>query len=263
IIAENRDVISNDEVLFLLQNEDFLTKCCHIHSVWGPIKECINILESNTATLADCFIYMIKLAVAIFKLPDSNQFKTSAIHIFNNRYIEFQHPAYLLCYYIHPLYREAALVAVKLWKNLNHSEQFEAKLSPYDLPYVEEMDTPELWWGDCRTRLAIQRLENISKIRSYYLTNIKAELLYYDKTSTSNELRNVANDSSVGALMSLESENDYLNNVNLNDNSIQTRNTLIIDDIIDFNFFNNNNEVNENETNLDNSYNLDYDPELL
>ncbi|CAJ0847365.1 10519_t:CDS:2, partial [Entrophospora sp. SA101] len=139
IIAENRDVISNDEVLFLLQNEDFLTKCCHIHSVWGPIKECINILESNTATLADCFIYMIKLAVAIFKLPDSNQFKTSAIHIFNNRYIEFQHPAYLLCYYIHPLYREAALVAVKLWKNLNHSEQ-------------EKMDTPELWWGSIKNK---------------------------------------------------------------------------------------------------------------
>ncbi|CAJ0754641.1 21882_t:CDS:10 [Entrophospora sp. SA101] len=261
IIAENRDVISNDEVLFLLQNEDFLTKCCHIHSVWGPIKECINILESNTATLADCFIYMIKLAVAIFKLPDSNQFKTSAIHIFNNRYIEFQHPAYLLCYYIHPLYREAALVAVKLWKNLNHSEQ-ETKLSPYDLPYVEEMDTPELWWGSIKNKPS--HLSEIA-IRLFGITPTQSnsELLYYDKTSTSNELRNVANDSSVGALMSLESENDYLNNVNLNDNSIQTRNTLIIDDIIDFNFFNNNNEVNENETNLDNSYNLDYDPELL
>ncbi|CAJ0913522.1 17408_t:CDS:2, partial [Entrophospora sp. SA101] len=113
------------------------------------------------------------------------------------------------------------------------------------------------------TLLAIQRLENISKIESYYLTNIKAELLYYDKTSTSNELINLANDSPIGALMSLESENDYLNNVNLNDNSIQTRNTLIIEDIIGFNFFNNNSEVNENETNIDNSYNLDYDPELL
>ncbi|CAJ0628536.1 12863_t:CDS:2 [Entrophospora sp. SA101] len=89
------------------------------------------------------------------------------------------------------------------------------------------------------------------------------ELLYYDKTSTSNELINLANDSPIGALMSLESENDYLNNVNLNDNSIQTRNTLIIEDIIGFNFFNNNSEVNENETNIDNSYNLDYDPELL
>ena len=105
IILENRDVISNDDVLFLLQNEDFLTKCRHIRSIWGPIKECINILEANTATLADCFIYMIKLAAAIFSLSDLNEFKTSAIHIFNNRYIEFQHPAYLLCYYIHPLYR--------------------------------------------------------------------------------------------------------------------------------------------------------------
>ncbi|CAJ0906735.1 11358_t:CDS:2 [Entrophospora sp. SA101] len=72
------------------------------------------------------------------------------------------------------------------------------------------------------------------------------------QTSTSNELRNVPNDSSVGTLMSLESENDYLNNVNSNDNSIQTRNTLIIGDIIDFNFFNNNNEVNENDTNINN-----------
>ncbi|CAJ0754726.1 12148_t:CDS:1, partial [Entrophospora sp. SA101] len=81
--------------------------------------------------------------------------------------------------------------------------------------------------------------------------------------STSNEVRNVANDSSVVTLMSLESENDYLNNVNSNDNSIQTRNTLIIGDIIDFNFFNNNNEVNENDTNINSSHNLDYDPELL
>ncbi|CAJ0760890.1 580_t:CDS:2, partial [Entrophospora sp. SA101] len=220
IIAENRYVISNDEVLFLLQNEDFLTKCHHICSVWSPIKECINILESNTATLADCFIYMIKLAVVIFKLLDSNQFKTSAIHIFNNRYIEFQHPAYLLCYYIHPLYRggglrnggfrEAALVAVKLWKNLNHSEQ-ETKLSPYDLPYVEEMDTPELWWGSIKNKPS--HLSEIA-IRLFGITPTQSnsELLYYDKTSTSNELRNVANDSSVGALMSLESENDYLNN---------------------------------------------------
>ncbi|CAJ0896418.1 16393_t:CDS:2, partial [Entrophospora sp. SA101] len=29
---------------------------------------------------------------------------------------------------------------------------FEAKLSPYDLPYVEEMDTPELWWGSIKNK---------------------------------------------------------------------------------------------------------------
>ena len=89
----------------MLQDEEFFTLCRYIRSIWAPIKECINILESNTATLADCFIYMIKLAVAIYRLPNSNPFKNPTIHIFNNRYIQFQHPAYLLCYFLHPQYR--------------------------------------------------------------------------------------------------------------------------------------------------------------
>jgi len=89
----------------LLENEEFFTMCRYIRSVWAPIKECINILESNTTTLADCFIHMIKLAVAIYQLLNLNLFKILAIHIFNNHYLEFQHPAYLLCYFMHPQYR--------------------------------------------------------------------------------------------------------------------------------------------------------------
>ena len=84
-------------------------------------------------------------------------------------------------------------------------------MAPYDLPYIENINTPELWWGsiknnprhlaelalqlfgiipsqsscernfstlkwlidDQRTRLAVQKLENMTKIRLYYLTNIK------------------------------------------------------------------------------------------
>jgi hypothetical protein len=49
-----------------MQNEEFFTTCRHIRSIWAPIKECINILEAKSASLADCFVYMIKLAVAIF-----------------------------------------------------------------------------------------------------------------------------------------------------------------------------------------------------
>ena len=119
---------------------------------------------------------------------------------------------------------------------MNHSEQesnelisqlrrFETNLPPYDLPYIEKFDTPELWWGsiktipnhlpelairlfgiipsncernfstlkwviigDRRTRLAVQKLEDISKIRSYYLTNTKAEFLYHGKELTYSEL---------------------------------------------------------------------------
>jgi hypothetical protein len=98
----------------LIQDEEFFTTCRQIRSIWAPIKECINILEAKTATLADCFVQMIKLAVAIFKLPSSNSYKTEAIQIFNSRYLEFQHPAYLLCYCLHPYYRGIVFIFLLL-----------------------------------------------------------------------------------------------------------------------------------------------------
>ena len=76
-----------------------------MHSVWQPIKEIIHMLESNDATLADCFIYLIKLTILIDRLPEVNNFKLPAIHVFNQRYEEFLHPLYILAYYIHPEYR--------------------------------------------------------------------------------------------------------------------------------------------------------------
>lgn len=76
-----------------------------MRSVWQPIKEIIYMLEANDATLADCFVYLIKLATAINNLPETNIFKNSAIQVFNRRYEEFLHPLYILAYYIHPEYR--------------------------------------------------------------------------------------------------------------------------------------------------------------
>ena len=52
---------------------------------------------------------MIKLAVAIFRLPSPNPYKASAIQIFNYHYLEFQYPAYLLCYFLHSYYQDKYL----------------------------------------------------------------------------------------------------------------------------------------------------------
>src|SRR5437868_6975650 len=41
---------------------------------------------------------MIKLAIAICQIPNSNSFKLYAIQVFNKRYIEFQHP--IVIYFI-------------------------------------------------------------------------------------------------------------------------------------------------------------------
>ena len=70
-----------------------------------PIKDCILKLEARTATLVDCFIQMLKLAAAINRLPSTNILKPAIMGIYNRRYQEFDHEAYLLSYYLHPLYR--------------------------------------------------------------------------------------------------------------------------------------------------------------
>ena len=76
-----------------------------ISHIMELIKGCILKLEARTATLADCYIQMLKLAAAIYHLPSSNTLKTAIMGIYNHRYQEFDHEAYLLSYYLHLLYR--------------------------------------------------------------------------------------------------------------------------------------------------------------
>ncbi|CAG8847736.1 18418_t:CDS:2, partial [Gigaspora margarita] len=43
------------------------------------IKRVINLLESRTASLADCFMEIVQIAIALKKIPASNKFCTLAI----------------------------------------------------------------------------------------------------------------------------------------------------------------------------------------
>src|SRR5271154_2734022 len=91
-----------------------------IAHIMEPIKDCIFKLETRTSTLADCYICMLKLAVSINQLPSSNTLKPNIIGIYNHRYQEFDHEAYLLSYYLHPLYRGMVLNNMKA--NMPHDQ---------------------------------------------------------------------------------------------------------------------------------------------
>ena len=173
------------------------------------------------------------------------------------------------------------------------------------------MDTPDLWWGsiktkprhlpelairlfgiivsqascernfstlkwiigDRQTRFGVQKLENMLKIRSYYLTNIKRELAYYGKQLTIEDLKEIANDCSVGNVMTLgleEETSSNFSNTNLNldlSNTNSSKDTLVLEDIIDLTlpiFDNVNNELHDEQGAQDTDPpNLDYDPEEL
>lgn len=118
--------------------------------------------------------------------------------------------------------------------------------------------------GDRRVRLDVKRLEGMSKIRSYHLTSIKNELSYYGKNLNSEELREIANTSAVGNIISLnDDDGDITNDLLVEERSeteTQVRANLILEDIIDLTqpFDNvetvdlgNNNNVDERNGNMD------------
>ncbi|CAB5198560.1 unnamed protein product [Rhizophagus irregularis] len=229
ILREHANSITNNEVAALMEDESFFSICRSVRSIWKPIKECINLLEANEATLSDCFIHLIKLANAIHRLPITNVFKSFSINIFNYRFEEFLHLLYILAYYLHPYYRgkglkdeafhKAALAAIEMWQSLGHTRKeseeliaqlrrFELKLAPFDLPYISGLESPN-------------------------------ELSYMSKDLTESELRESTNIASVNSIISLEEDDDTVNidgdnNLNQTSPSENFSNTeLAISNIVD------------------------------
>ncbi|CAG8649812.1 6933_t:CDS:2, partial [Diversispora eburnea] len=124
-----------------------------------------------------------------------------------------------------------------------------------------EQNFSTLKWllGDHRTRMNITKLEGMAKARSYYLSNICNELKYYRKELTENDIRSVINNTNMGDILELDNEESEIgiNNNILNNNY---NNSLIIENIIDLNNFENENEIS-NEINDDEMGTLDYNPE--
>ncbi|CAG8509789.1 5923_t:CDS:2, partial [Gigaspora margarita] len=133
--------LTNNYVKNMINNENFFINCQFINQIMEPIKICIGRLEAQTATLADS--------------------------IFNNRYKELNHEAYLLSYYLHPLYHGyglkeqtfclASLIATNYWKALNHDEtecidllvefhKFIYNEEPYKVKFDSQRDSLITWW---------------------------------------------------------------------------------------------------------------------
>ncbi|CAG8765594.1 3640_t:CDS:2, partial [Racocetra fulgida] len=135
ILEEKPDIFSNQEVFEIANDihDNFYTSCKRIASVFEPIKRVINLLESNTASLADCFLGIVQIAAMLKKIPTSNNFRTLAISAFNFRYQQFDISPYLLAYFLHPKYRSRGLktrnfhnihnLAVNYYKDLFHKEE--------------------------------------------------------------------------------------------------------------------------------------------
>ncbi|RIA89940.1 hypothetical protein C1645_824063 [Glomus cerebriforme] len=91
----------------ILYDRTFYENCRIIAFILYPFKVSIECLKSRTSTLANCYIYLLSLAGAIYHIPNQNaHFKNYCIIKFNKRFDEFSNDLLLLAFFLHSRYHE-------------------------------------------------------------------------------------------------------------------------------------------------------------
>jgi hypothetical protein len=106
---DNKPGILNNHCVEIITTRGFFEDVRQMITILKPIKNAVSVLESNSTTLADYFIQLCRLAYIINHISISisiyENFRNYCIDKFNERWNEFEHPVFILAYFLHPLYR--------------------------------------------------------------------------------------------------------------------------------------------------------------
>ncbi|CAB4468558.1 unnamed protein product [Rhizophagus irregularis] len=182
----------------ILTDRSFFENCKIIATILHPLKVSVGCLESRTSTLADCYIHLVSLAGAIYRLPIQNiQFKYYCIEKFNERWNEFTNDTNLLAFFLHPQYRGKVKRApfnlsfsnsnnpLVWWETIQDSDELQAlalrlfAITPHSASCERSFSILGWFYGQRHTNLALERVEGMCKLHTYYITNAKQELSYY------------------------------------------------------------------------------------
>ena len=175
------EVVTTPAILTILHSRGFFHDMQHLSKVLFPIKNAILAVEATNSTLADAYIYLIKIASSIQNLPTDEYkgFRNHCIRKFNHRFEEFNDPIYKLAFFLHPAFRKAlnfgifpeiANYAGQLWQEMGKSKKSSEILitqlrlykeqkhttngrsNPYVASYTIDSDTPLMWWNTCEVK---------------------------------------------------------------------------------------------------------------
>jgi hypothetical protein len=106
-VENNSYLFNNNNILSILNRRNFYRDVEDLQTILDPIKKAVVILEHRNATLADCFLCLIKLSAIIKEFPQNrnNSFQRKCQLAFDKRWNEFNFEMYLLGYFLHPQFR--------------------------------------------------------------------------------------------------------------------------------------------------------------
>ncbi|CAB5213576.1 unnamed protein product [Rhizophagus irregularis] len=179
-------------------------------------------LERTYTTLADCYLYLLRIATFFKQMPmnDYRLLKNSCIKTFNERYKEFDEDIYLLAFFLHPQYKGAGIhniqferiqkTVLNIWKNLGHKKtsglELKAQLhnllshlakivfsiTPHSASCEYLYSTLGWMFGKRRTNLNVQTIECMSKIYTHNihsLSNSKRSLNHIGNSISNNDVQ--------------------------------------------------------------------------
>lgn len=78
-----------------------------LRDILRPAKRAVKNVEFRTTLLANVFVELVKMAIAIKETSVlyNSQFRRDCIAIYNKRWKEFDTDLYLLSFFLHPAYR--------------------------------------------------------------------------------------------------------------------------------------------------------------
>lgn len=160
---------ANEKITTIIRSRNFFSDLRVLLFVLEPLRKAVLALESRSATLADCFLSLARLAAVLKKLPRSfNQaFRNHCIKVIKRRYEEFDDDNYITCFFLDPRFRHAPLkkVAFKrilrcvasIGKRLGFDRyecgalctqltKYKEEQDPFDLDPSVIQDSPIEWW---------------------------------------------------------------------------------------------------------------------
>ena len=107
MVEEFPEHLTNNKIKPIIQARNFFDDLKILAFVLNPLRKAILALEAKTATLADCYLSLIRLGAVLKHLPKTfnHDFRNHCYTVMNNRFKEFEDEKYLLCFYLHPQYR--------------------------------------------------------------------------------------------------------------------------------------------------------------
>uniref|UniRef100_U9TVA2 HAT C-terminal dimerisation domain-containing protein n=1 Tax=Rhizophagus irregularis (strain DAOM 181602 / DAOM 197198 / MUCL 43194) TaxID=747089 RepID=U9TVA2_RHIID len=185
IVANNGNLLANDSIAQIIQSRNFFLNLQILAFVLEPLRKAVLALKARSATLADCFLSLARLAAVLNKLPK----------LFNSRfYSRFRSAAFkkLRKYKDEedPFDLDLSIAKqspLNWWKLIATDPEPELlpKVACHLLSIYPNLDTCERgfstlgWLFERRLNLKLATLELMYKLITYWKFNSKTELGYY------------------------------------------------------------------------------------